>query len=76
MPPRQYYSARTGKNPNASRFDLPTLKRLVLAFYNEMLGKGYLEQMLGKDCVDDYNSPVGTAGTDSRTSSGGYAAAL
>lgn len=64
MPPRQYYSARTGKNPSAARFELPILKRLLLALYNECTEKGYFQEMLGKDCVDDDGAPIGTAGSD------------
>lgn len=64
MPSRQYYSARTGRYPEAARFDLPALKRLFLALYNELVGKGYLEEMLGKECVDDFNASIGTAGSD------------
>lgn len=64
MEPRQYYSARTGLNPNAARFDLPTLKRLFLAFYSDICREELLQEMLGKECVDSFDSPIGTAGAD------------
>ena len=64
MERRQYYSARTGSNPNGSRLDLHTFKRLFVAFYNDILNRELLQEMLGKNCVDSFDEPVGTAGID------------
>jgi hypothetical protein len=63
MQTRLYYSARTGKNPNALRYDLPTLKLLFHTLYRDLVAQERLQEMLGKDCVDDPDS-VGTAGFD------------
>ena len=40
------------------------LKRLFLTFYRELRRRGDLDEMLGKDCVDDYEPASGTAGAD------------
>lgn len=61
---RLYYSARTGKNPIAVRLDLATLKRLFLAAYRDFVARDYFQEFYGKDCVDDREPPVGTAGYD------------
>jgi len=38
---RKYYSSRTGKNPDASRYDLPMFVKLFKAVYLEFLNKDY-----------------------------------
>jgi hypothetical protein len=50
---RRYYSIRTGKNPDASRYDLPILLRLFRDFYIEFLNKGYFQEDFGYYCVDN-----------------------
>lgn len=52
MPPRRYYSSRTGTNPNAQRFDLATLRQMFLVTYRRFDHQGYFDRWLGKDCVD------------------------
>lgn len=52
MDNRRYYSTRTGKNPDASRYDLPILLRLFSDFYLEFLDKGYFQENFGYYCVD------------------------
>jgi hypothetical protein len=60
---RRYYSIRTGKNPDASRYDLPILLRLFSDFYLEFLSKDYFQEDFGYYCVDDGKVP-GTLGSD------------
>ncbi len=55
MGSRRYYSIRTGKNPNASRYDLPILLRLFNDFYLEFLNKDYFQENFGYYCVDAGN---------------------
>lgn len=52
---RRYYSIRTGKNPDASRYDLPILLRLFSDFYLEFLNKDYFQEDFGYYCVDAGN---------------------
>lgn len=59
---RLYYSTRTGKTANR-RLDLPMLKRLFLALYWDIYNQDNLQELLGKDCVDD-SDVFGTAGRD------------
>ncbi|MEG4862911.1 MULTISPECIES: hypothetical protein [unclassified Microcoleus] len=44
---RKYYSHRTGKNPDASRFDLPIFVKLFKAVYLEFLKNGYFSENSG-----------------------------
>jgi hypothetical protein len=62
MSTRPYYSTRAGRNAGTG-LDLPTLKRLFLAFYAELCAAEHLQEMLGKDCPDD-PEPIGVAGRD------------
>ena len=52
MVSRKYYSIRTGKNPDAIRYDLPILLRLFNDFYLDFLDKDYFQEAFGYDCVD------------------------
>lgn len=61
---RRYYSARSGQNPKAGRLDLPSFKKLFLAVFNDLENRELLQEMLGKNCVDDQEPPVGKAGID------------
>ena len=61
MERRYYYSTRTGKI--SAHWDLPTLKRLFLAVYAGAVDREHLQELLGKDCVDDPDA-FGTAGRD------------
>lgn len=49
---RKYYSARTGKIPNAGKLDLPTLRKLFSVVYNELDDAGYFQEHFGYWCVD------------------------
>jgi hypothetical protein len=49
---RRYYSIRTGKNPDASRYEFPILLRLFSHFYLEFLNKDYFQEDFGYYCVD------------------------
>lgn len=60
---RKYYSARTGKNPNAGRLDLGTLRKLFGIVYNELDDAGYFQEYFGYRCVDA-NDVAGKLGAD------------
>ena len=60
---RAYYSVRTGKNPLAKSFDLPSFRSLFLSFYKDLEEKGYFQQALGYHCVDR-DWVAGTLGHD------------
>ncbi|MDB9437426.1 hypothetical protein PN450_11610 [Dolichospermum lemmermannii CS-548] len=60
---RRYYSIRTGKNPDVSRYDLPILLRLFSNFYLEFLNKDYFQEDFGYYCVDHEDVP-GKLGSD------------
>lgn len=49
---KKYYSVRTGKNPNAQRFDTSFLRRLFREIYLWFDEKGYFQEAFGYDCVD------------------------
>lgn len=66
MPKRAYYSARAGTNPDAVRYELPLLRRLFLAAFQDFYARERFQEMLGKDCVDDPDL-FGTAGHDIET---------
>lgn len=53
MRKRAYYSIRTGKNPDAVKFDLSMLLRLFREIYILLLSKGYFQEAFGYDCVDE-----------------------
>ncbi len=50
--PRRYFSARSGRQPDALALDLPMLKRLFRAVYEQLEREGYFQQALGYYCVD------------------------
>ena len=52
MSNRNYYSVRTGKNPNARQFDLPFFKRLFRDLYYKYSEGGYFQEAFGYECVD------------------------
>ncbi|MBI5650802.1 MAG: hypothetical protein HZC40_10235 [Chloroflexi bacterium] len=54
---RQYYSARTGKNPLATRLDLPMLRRLFRELYLKFSRKEYFQESFGYNCVDAGDVP-------------------
>jgi len=58
---RQYYSVRTGKNPDAAKLDLNALKTLFHSAYSMLAGKGYFDEAFGYWCVDADDVP-GTVG--------------
>jgi hypothetical protein len=60
---RQYYSARTGKNPLASQIDLPMLVRLFRDLYVALSIKEYFQEAFGYSCVDA-GDVLGTLGGD------------
>jgi hypothetical protein len=63
MSNRNYYSVRTGKNPNARKFDLSFLKRLFRDLYFKYSEGGYFQEAFGYECVDLGNVP-GSLGSD------------
>ena len=63
---RQYYSVRTGKNPDAAKLDLEALKALFLSAYSMLSDKGYFNEAFGFWCVDAEDIP-GTVGHDVAT---------
>lgn len=50
---RTYYSVRTNRNRNFSKFSLDTLRRLFINLYQELCNDGYFQQAFGYDCVDN-----------------------
>lgn len=63
MRKKPYYSVRTGKNPLAAKFDLPTLRTLFRTLFVQFEDGGYFQEALGYDCVDAGFVP-GTLGHD------------
>jgi hypothetical protein len=63
MRKQPYYSIRTGKNPNATGVDLPTLIHLFRDVYDSLAEKGYYQEAFGYYCVDADWRP-GTLGTN------------
>lgn len=47
-----YYSIRTGKNPLASKIDLPTALKLFKSIYSGLEEEGYFQEDIGYECVD------------------------
>jgi len=62
MSRRKYYSSRTGSLA-AAGYDLPTLKRLFEATYDQLVWEDYLQEAFGYHCVDEENVP-GALGRD------------
>jgi hypothetical protein len=60
---RQYYSARTGKNTDAIRFDLPMLLRLFRDIFLAFTSNDYFQEAFGYYCVDA-GEVAGQLGTD------------
>jgi hypothetical protein len=52
-----YYSVRTGKNPQATAIDLPTLLKLFRTLFLHFEGEGYFQKSLGFHCVDSGFNP-------------------
>lgn len=52
MTSRQYYSARTGKNPQSVKVDLETFRKLFKTVYDGLERDGYFQQSCGYYCVD------------------------
>lgn len=63
MAGRRYYSARTGKNPNATQYDIVILRRLFSDLHLHFAEKEYFQEAFGYSCVDAGDVP-GTLGTD------------
>ena len=53
MSPKQYYSIRTGKNPNAQGLGIEELRDLFLRLYNQLDREGYFTEAFGFYCVDE-----------------------
>ncbi|MDR0478718.1 MAG: hypothetical protein LBH31_02700 [Burkholderiaceae bacterium] len=60
---KKYYSTRTGKNPNAGKIDLATLRKLFSALYIELEEDGYFQEYFGYWCVDN-GDVAGSLGPD------------
>ncbi|MEH1892336.1 MAG: hypothetical protein V7K92_23745 [Nostoc sp.] len=60
---RRYYSTRTGKNPDAVRFDLSMLCRLFRDIYLEFRTNDYFQEAFGYECVDQ-GEVAGKLGND------------
>jgi len=60
---RQYYSMRTGKNPQSSGIDLATLISLFVDIFRHFSEQDYFQDAFGYDCVDAGYVP-GTLGHD------------
>lgn len=63
MRDKPYFSVRTGKHPTGGRLDLPGLKRLVLAAYQQLESDGYFQESFGFECVDA-GQVTGSVGED------------
>ncbi|MGE5353684.1 MAG: hypothetical protein ACM3P0_16480, partial [Acidobacteriota bacterium] len=63
MQKREYYSIRTGKNPNGKKFTLDILLRLLKDTYLKFRRDGYFDEYFGFNCVDNGDIP-GKLGND------------
>lgn len=54
---KNYFSIRTGKNPNAGGFGLKELCELFTRLYNQMCEDGYFHESFGFWCVDSDHIP-------------------
>ena len=63
IPPRKYYSVRTGTNPDGPTLSLNNLKILFASAYLNFSVKDYWHQSFGYYCVDQDNVP-GEIGSD------------
>lgn len=63
MSQRKYYSARTGKNPNGDKFDLPILLRLFRDLFVDFHVREYFQEAFGYFC-DDVGEVRGVLGHD------------
>lgn len=63
MSSRNYYSARTGKNANASPYSLDILLRLFRDLYLQFLNDDYFQEAFGYDC-EDHGQVQGKLGSD------------
>lgn len=52
MTRRVYYSARTGKNPNAVNMELPIALKLFREVYRDLVSRSYFHGAFGFECVD------------------------
>ncbi len=63
MTEKRYYSARTGKNPLASRFDLTILAKMFKDLYTQYQTEGFFQEYFGYWCIDEGDKP-GKLGSD------------
>ena len=63
MRERGYYSARTGKHPNAARLDLSGLKKIFISLERQFRDRDYFQEAFGYECVDAGEIP-GSLGED------------
>jgi len=63
MTERQYYSARTGKNPHPRQLDLDMFLRLFGNVYTGYASRGYFQEAFGYYCTDA-GHVVGRLGSD------------
>jgi len=63
MRAKPYYSVRVGKHPSDGRVNLPTLRKLLYALYNDFEERSYFQELTGYRCVDD-GLVTGLAGKD------------
>ena len=52
MKKREYYSIRTGKNPNTNKLSLEVTNRLIRDIYLDFRKQGYFDEYFGFTCVD------------------------
>ena len=52
MKKREYYSIRTGKNPNTNKLSLEVTNRLIRDIYLDFIKQGYFDEYFGFTCVD------------------------
>ena len=52
MSPKQYFSIRTGKNPNFEGLGIEELRDMFLRLYNQLDKDGYFTEAFGFYCVD------------------------
>jgi hypothetical protein len=57
MPPKEYFSVRTGSNPNTHGFSLSDLNDLFSRLFYQLTGKGYFDEAFGYICVDNGEVP-------------------
>jgi len=60
----QYYSQRTGSNPNLDGLPLGDITEMFSSLYGEMSEEGYFSEAFGYHCIDDGRVPGNVVNID------------